>query len=531
MKGRGCFDVGVDAEPLGGYLLVLTLSIDAGEIMDQPIILALDQGTTGSTALLVTPDLEVLARANVEFPQIYPKPGWVEHDPEAIWGSVLTSMEQVFEKVPGARERVAAIGITNQRETTVLWDRSSGKPIYNAIVWQCRRTSAFTQKLKADGHEADVRARTGLVLDPYFSGSKLRWILNHVDGARTRAERGELAFGTIDSFLVWRLSAGSVHVTDASNASRTLLYNIHEGDWDPGLLDLLDVPSAVLPRVASCSEQYALTRGVPGLRDGIPVCGMAGDQQSALFGQACFSPGDTKCTYGTGAFLLQNTGNRAVESTSGLLTTVAWTLNGVTTYALEGSVFIAGAAVQWLRDELRFFDSAPKIEALARSVESSDGVVVVPAFVGLGAPYWDSDSRGAILGITRGSHRGHVARATLEGIAMSCRDLVQAMERDSGEALSTLKVDGGASNNGLLMEIQADTLGSNVVRPVQLETTALGAACLAGLAAGIFSGLGDIQARWKAEKTFEPAGNTEYLDQLSKRWTGAVEAVRKFGNP
>ena len=499
--------------------------------MDQPIILALDQGTTGSTALLVTPDLEVLARANVEFPQIYPKPGWVEHDPEAIWGSVLKSMELVFEKVPGSRERVQAIGITNQRETTVVWDRDTHEPVYNAIVWQCRRTSDLTDRLKSEGHEKMVRAKTGLVLDPYFSGTKVRWILNEVDGARARAERGALAFGTIDSFLVWRLSKGAAHVTDASNASRTLLYNIHDGAWDDDLLQLLDVPRAVLPRVVSCSEVYGSTRAVPGLRDGIPVCGMAGDQQAALFGQACFDPGDTKCTYGTGAFLLQNTGDKAVTSNSGLLTTVAWTLGGQTTYALEGSVFVAGAAVQWLRDELQFFPDSPEVEALASQVSSSDGVVVVPAFVGLGAPYWDSSARGAVLGLTRGSNRSHMARATLEGIALSCRDLVTSMERDSGESLPSLKVDGGASNNGLLMQIQADLLGAKVVRPVQLETTALGAACLAGLSAGIFTSLDDIRSRWQVERVVEPAADRAYVNSLARRWDAAIEAVRAFGNP
>jgi glycerol kinase len=497
--------------------------------MDERLILALDQGTTGSTALLVTPELEVLASANVEFPQIYPQPGWVEHNPEDIWTSVLKSVEQVLEKIPGSAERIAAIGITNQRETTTVWDRKSGEAIHNAIVWQCRRTTEETTALKAQGHEELFKARTGLVLDPYFSGTKVAWILDHVDGARARAEAGELAFGTIDTFLVWRLTAGQRHVTDTSNASRTLLFNIHECAWDDALLDILRVPTSVLPEVASSSEVYGNTSGIPGLPDGIPVCGMAGDQQSALFGQACFEPGSAKCTYGTGAFLLQNTGTTAVRSEKGLLTTIAWTLNGETSYALEGSVFVAGAAVQWLRDELKFFPESPEIEALASSVSSSDGVVVIPSFVGLGAPYWDPDARGALMGLTRGSGRAQVARATLEGIALSCTDLVRAMAEDSGCSLPYLKVDGGAANNDLLMQTQADLLGQDVVRPRQLETTALGAACLAGLAVGIFQGLDDVRSRWQVQRTFEPVSERGYTTKLKAQWSRAIDAVRAYG--
>ena len=498
-------------------------------IMDERLILALDQGTTGSTALLVTPNLEVLARANVEFPQIYPQPGWVEHNLEDIWSSVLKSVELVLAKVPGSTERIAAIGITNQRETTAIWDRSSGEAIHNAIVWQCRRTTEFTNELKNAGHEAIFRERTGLVLDPYFTGTKVRWLLDNVDGARAKAEAGALAFGTIDTFLVWRLTQGRRHVTDTTNASRTLFFNIHDCVWDDELLDILGVPKSILPEVASSSETYESTSGIPGLPDGIPVCGIAGDQQAALFGQACFEPGDAKCTYGTGAFLLQNTGAEAVRSEHGLLTTIAWTLNGETHYALEGSVFIAGAAVQWLRDELKFFPESPEIEAMATSVSSSDGVVVVPSFVGLGAPYWDPEARGALLGLTRGSGRGQVARATLEGIALSCMDLAHAMAEDSGCALPSLRVDGGAANNNLLMQTQADLLGHDVVRPRQLETTALGAACLAGLAVGIFEGLDDVRSRWQVEKTFEASADLTYTAKLKKQWSRAIDAVRAYG--
>ncbi|MBR57962.1 MAG: glycerol kinase [Myxococcales bacterium] len=497
--------------------------------MDDRLILALDQGTTGSTALLVTTELEVLARANVEFPQIYPKPGWVEHNPDAIWESVQQSIANVLVKVPDAKHRIAAIGITNQRETTVVWDRQSGQPIHNAIVWQCRRTAERTAALRAKGLGPVFKERTGLVLDPYFSGTKIAWQLDHVDGARARAERGELVFGTIDTFLVWKLTAGARLVTDASNASRTLLYNIHEGCWDEELANHLSVPTSVLPEVVSCSEYYGETHNMAVLPDGIPVCGMAGDQQSALFGQACFEPGDAKCTYGTGAFLLQNTGEEAVTSNFGLLTTVAWKLGDTTTYALEGSVFIAGAAVQWLRDGLQLIQSAPEIEALASSVSSSDGVVVVPAFVGLGAPYWDSEARGAVLGVTRGTTRAHVARATLDGIALSCADLAVAMAQDSGRTLPALRVDGGAAENNLLMQTQSDLLGTEVIRPRQLETTALGAACLAGLSVGIFEGLEDIRSRWQTEQTFQPAADCTYVEPLKDRWKRSVEAVRSLG--
>ncbi len=497
--------------------------------MDERLILALDQGTTGSTALLVDPELNVVARANVEFPQIYPRPGWVEHDPEEIWGSQVEALAKVLEQVPGSAERVACIGITNQRETTILWDRATGAPVHNAIVWQCRRTAERCAELNAEGHGETVRAKTGLVVDAYFSGTKLAWLLDNVEGARARARKGKLAFGTVDSYLVWRLTGGAAHVSDASNASRTMLYNIHNRCWDESLLALLDIPRGVLPQVWGCSEVYGETRDVPGLPDGIPVSGMAGDQQAALFGQACFAPGDIKCTYGTGAFVLQNTGRDPVKSGAGLLTTIAWTLGDVTTYALEGSVFIAGAAVQWLRDELALIDDAAAVEALASSVESSDGVVVVPAFVGLGAPHWDGNARGAVLGLTRGSGRGHLARATLEGVAHACDDVIAAMAADSGRRIGSIKVDGGAARNDLLMQMQADLANTRVVRPSQLETTALGAACLAGLAVGVFDSTDDIRSRWQAEQVFESQAKAGDVKEARTRWKAAVAAVRAFG--
>jgi glycerol kinase len=497
--------------------------------MNEPLILALDQGTTGSTALLVDAKLNVVARANVEFPQIYPRPGWVEHDPEAIWGSQIEALAKVLEQAPGAAERIAGIGITNQRETTILWERETGAPVHNAIVWQCRRTAERCAELNAQGHGETVRRKTGLVIDAYFSGTKLAWLLDNVEGARARAKKGQLAFGTVDSFLVWRLTGGAVHVSDASNASRTMLYNIHDRCWDESLLGLLEIPRGVLPEVWACSEVYGHTKGVPGLRDGIPVAGMAGDQQAALFGQACFAPGDIKCTYGTGAFVLQNTGSDPVASEAGLLTTIAWTLGDTTTYALEGSIFVAGAAVQWLRDELGLIEEAAAIEALAASVESSDGVVVVPAFVGLGAPHWDGRARGAVLGLTRGSGRAQLARATLEGVAHACDDVIAAMAKDSGQRIGSIKVDGGAARNDLLMQMQADLANTRVVRPSQLETTALGAACLAGLAVGVFESTDDISARWQAEQVFENRADPKEVEAAKARWKAAVAAVRGFG--
>ncbi len=494
-------------------------------------ILALDQGTTGSTALLIGDDLRIVAKANREFPQIYPRPGWVEHDPDAIWQSQLDAIAAVLAESGVPARSVAAIGITNQRETTTIWDRATGAPIHNAIVWQCRRTADACAKLRDAGHSDAVRARTGLVIDAYFSGTKAAWILDAVPGARARADAGELAMGTVDSLLVWRLTggradAGAVHVTDPSNASRTMLYDIHQRAWSPDLCALLGVPMALLPKVASSAEVYGMTKGVPGLPDGIPIAGMAGDQQSALFGQMCVEPGMAKCTYGTGAFLLMQTGGDAVASRNGLLTTVAWQVGDRYEYALEGSVFIAGAAVQWLRDGLGVVKSAADIEGLAASVDDSGGVIFVPALVGLGAPHWREEARGVIRGLTRGTTGAHLARATLEGIAMSCVELLEAMQSDLGRELKELRVDGGASANNLLMQIQADLLGCDVVRPEVIETTALGAAILAGIGAGIFASVDDARATWAEQRRFAPNAETKvWAADLRARWAKAIAAA------
>jgi len=492
------------------------------------LIVAIDQGTTGTTVLVLDEQLAVVGRAYKEFRQIYPRPGWVEHDPEDIWATVADTLPRALAAAGAGPEEVAGIGITNQRETTVLWERATGKPIHHAIVWQCRRTAGMCRQLKDEGLEPLFRQRTGLVLDPYFSGTKIRWILDHVAGASARAQAGELAFGTIDTFLVNRLTGGDVHVTDVSNASRTLLLNLETLAWDPELAGHLGVPLALLPRVASSSEIYGHTRGLGFLPDGVPVAGMAGDQQAALFGQACFDAGEAKCTYGTGAFLLMNTGARPVPSARGLLTTVGWKLGDQVRYALEGSAFIAGAAVQWLRDELQIIPTAPDVEALARQVPDSGGVVVVPAFTGLGAPHWHPDARGAVLGLTRGAGRPHLARATLEGIACQIADLCAAMEADSGVPLKGLKVDGGASANDLLMQTQADLIGREVVRPRMVETTALGAALLAGLAVGVWPDLDTIRRTWAEDRTFEPAAQDADRQATLERWHRAVAAVKSF---
>lgn len=485
------------------------------------LILSIDQGTTGSTVLLLNPALEVVARATHEFPQIYPGPGWVSHDPEDIWNSVRKSIRAALEQVGSAS--ISAIGITNQRETTVIWDRSTGQPIAHAIVWQCRRTEPLCRALKAQGLEPLFKQRTGLVLDPYFSGTKIRWLLDNVEGARTRAERGELAFGTIDSYLVWRLTGGKVHVTDVSNASRTLLMNLETLDWDDELLAHLQVPRSLLPSICSSSEVYGLTANAGVLPDGIPVAGMAGDQQAALFGQLCFEPGNAKCTYGTGAFMLMNTGEQLVRSQNGLLTTVAWKRGEHVQYALEGSAFIAGAAVQWLRDGLQVIRSASEIEALARTVEDSGGVVFVPALAGLGAPHWRPDARGLLHGMDRSTTLGHIARAVLEGIALQNADVLKAMEKDLGSPLNSLKVDGGAAANNLLMQFQADMLGVQIVRPRMLETTALGAALLAGLAVGVWGSLEALRSAWAVERTFEPSMPIAQAQTYLERWARAVE--------
>ncbi len=490
------------------------------------LLLAIDQGTTGSTALLLRADGTPLGRATREFPQHFPRPGWVEHDLEEIWQSVQGAVADVLEHTGAAASRIAAIGITNQRETTVLWDRRSGEPVHRAIVWQDRRTAECCRALREAGHEPLVRERTGLVLDPYFSGTKLAWLLEHVEGARARAERGELAFGTIDSWLLWRLSGGAVHVTDASNASRTLLYDLRAGRWDEELCELLGVPMAVLPEVRGCSERYATSRDAGVLPDGIPISGMAGDQQAALFGQACFEPGDAKCTYGTGAFLLTQTGERAVASEHGLLTTVAWRIGERTFYALEGSAFVAGAAVQWLRDGLGIIERSADVEALARQVPDSGGVVFVPALAGLGAPHWDPDARGLLVGLTRGTTAAHLARATLEGIAFQVMELSECMAADAGAPLRTMRVDGGASANDLLMQVQADLTAVPVERPEHVESTALGAAYLAGLAEGVFADLAAVAAAHRIERRFEPSIDAAERARRRTRWR---EAVRRAG--
>jgi glycerol kinase len=486
-------------------------------------ILAIDQGTTGSTALLVGSDLAVHGKHTVDFPQHYPHPGWVEHDPEEIWHSVRRAVRELLEATGTAPGRIAAIGITNQRETTVLWERANSRPVTNAIVWQCRRTAEICAELKATGIEPAIRERTGLVLDPYFSATKLTWLLREQPGLQQRAADGKLAFGTVDTFLAWRLTGGKAHVSDVSNASRTLLMDLHTLCWDRDLLETFAVPAALLPEIAPSSATYGKTCGLDFLPDGIPVAGMAGDQQAALFGQACFQPGESKCTYGTGAFLLENIGEQPLASRSGLLTTVAWQVAGRTSYALEGSSFIAGAAVQWLRDGLGLVHTAAEIETLARQVPDSGGVVFVPALTGLGAPHWNSGARGLIRGITRGTTAAHLARATLEGIALQIVDLCQAMADDKGAALKLLKVDGGAAQNDLLMQLQADLLDKPVSRPGTVETTALGAAMLAGLAVGLWTDQKELAVCWREERRFTPQVDRGWREELLGRWTRAVQ--------
>jgi len=489
-------------------------------------LLSIDQGTTGSTAMLLSPSGEVLGRANHEFPQHFPRPGWVEHDLDEIWKSVGDAVRDAIARAGVPATDCLGIGITNQRETTVLWDRNTGKAVHKAIVWQDRRTADRCRELKEAGKEPMFRQRTGLVLDPYLAGTKLEWLLDHVDGARARAEKGELAFGTIDSWLVYRLSGGKAHVTDASNASRTLFYDIAKGRWDEELAAVLRVPMALLPEVRSCSEVYAHSSGVPGLPDGIPIAGMAGDQQAALFGQTCFEVGDAKCTYGTGAFLLTNTGTSLVHSENGLLTTIAWRLGDETVYALEGSAFIAGAAVQWLRDGLGLISSSDEIESKAREVDEAGDVVFVPALAGLGAPYWDPHARGLIYGLTRDTTAAHLARATLEGIAFQIVDLVDAMQADAGRPIKRLRVDGGAARNDLLMQFESDMLGVTIDRPENVETTALGAAYLAGMAVGVFSGLDSVLDAYRIERSFEPQVTQTERDGHLERWRDAVRRAR-----
>jgi glycerol kinase len=488
-------------------------------------LLAIDQGTTGSTAIVVTLDGETLGKKTVEFPQIFPKPGWVEHDPNEIWKSVEAAVRGALIEAKMGGSHIGAIGITNQRETTVVWDRKTGKPVFNAIVWQCRRTADECDRVKAKGVEPAVRDKTGLVVDAYFSGTKVAWILDHVQDARTRAEKGELAFGTIDSFLVWHLTGGAVHATDVTNASRTLLMDLSTLAWDDAMLELFRVPRGVLPKIVSSAGHIGETRGVGFLPDGIPITGIAGDQQAALFGQACFAEGDAKCTYGTGAFALMNVGGEPTKSKHGLVTTVAWQIDGKTTYALEGSAFIAGAAVQWLRDGLGIIKGAHEIEQLAAKVDSSGGVAFVPALAGLGAPYWDQGARGTITGITRGTTAAHLARATLEGIAFEVWDLLDAMTKDAGRAINTLKIDGGAARNDLLAQFQADVAQVEVVRPTEIESTGRGAAMLAGVGAGL-SDLAAAARMVKVDKTLRPQMSAVDRAAHLRRWEDAVRRAR-----
>ncbi|GIM45608.1 glycerol kinase [Collibacillus ludicampi] len=490
--------------------------------MEKKYILALDQGTTSSRAILFDKTGQMVGVAQKEFTQIYPKPGWVEHDPMEIWGTQSGVAREVLETKGIRPQEVAAIGITNQRETTVAWDKNTGKPIYHAIVWQDRRTAGICDELREKGLESYIRENTGLVVDAYFSGTKVKWILDNVKGAREKAARGDLLFGTIDTWLIWNLTRGKVHVTDYSNASRTMLYNIKELKWDEKLLDELGIPASMLPEVRPSSEIYGVTDRETFGGAEIPIAGVAGDQQAALFGQTCFEPGTAKNTYGTGCFMLMNTGEKAVSSESGLLTTIAWGLDGKVEYALEGSIFIAGAAVQWLRDGLKLIDSAPDSEYYAGKVKDTEGVYVVPAFAGLGAPYWDMYARGAIFGLTRGTRKEHIIRATLDSLAYQTKDVLGAMENDSGIRLRALRVDGGAVTNNLLMQFQADILGVPVERPAVTETTALGAAYLAGLAVGFWS-KEEIANNFRLQAVFQPNMDEETRAKLYKGWKKAVK--------
>ncbi|MCD8904937.1 glycerol kinase GlpK [Staphylococcus chromogenes] len=491
-------------------------------------ILSIDQGTTSSRAILFNKEGEIVGVAQREFKQHFPKAGWVEHDANEIWTSVLSVIASVLNENNVKASEIAGIGITNQRETTVVWDKETGRPIYNAIVWQSRQTQAICEQLKKDGHEATFRKKTGLLLDPYFSGTKVKWILDQVEGAREKAEKGEILFGTIDSWLVWKLSGGRTHITDYSNASRTLMYNIHDLKWDDELLEILDVPKAMLPEVKPSSEVYCETIDYHFFGQNVPIAGVAGDQQAALFGQACFEKGDIKNTYGTGGFMLMNTGEEAVASENGLLTTIAYGLDGKVNYALEGSIFVSGSAIQWLRDGLRMINSAPQSEDYAKRVDSTEGVYVVPAFVGLGTPYWDSEARGAIFGLTRGTEKEHFIRATLESLCYQTRDVIEAMAQDSGIEVNGLRVDGGAVKNNFLMQFQADLVNVPVERPEISETTALGAAYLAGIATGFWKNKDEVSNNWKLEKSFEPKMDEKEANKLYKGWQKAVEATKVF---
>ncbi len=499
----------------------------------QHYILALDQGTTSSRSMLFDKQGNIISVAQKEFKQIFPQPGWVEHDANEIWSTQFGTMAEAVAKAQISMKQVAGIGITNQRETTVVWDRKTSQPIHNAIVWQDRRTAAYCDELKLANHASAIQQKTGLIIDAYFSATKLKWILDHVPGARDKAENGELAFGTIDTWLTWKLTNGEVHVTDVSNASRTMLFNIHSLQWDDELLKLFDIPASVLPKVKPSSKIYGVTGNIipdsslsagASAKEGIPIAGIAGDQQAALFGQMCTQPGMVKNTFGTGCFMLMNTGEKAITSKNNLLTTIAWQIDGKTEYALEGSVFIAGAVVQWLRDELKIIRTSAEVENLAAQVQDTGGVYLVPAFAGLGAPHWNQYARGTIFGLTRGSSNAHIARAALDSIAYQTYDVLKAMEADSGISIAELRVDGGATVNNQLMQFQSDILNTKVVRPKITETTALGAAYLAGLAVGYWKNLGDIQEQWQVDKEFSPAMDDAKRNELVNGWQRAVRA-------
>ncbi|PIC80049.1 glycerol kinase [Sporosarcina sp. P18a] len=496
--------------------------------MTKKYILALDQGTTSSRAILFDKKGNIFHTAQQEFTQYFPQSGWVEHNADEIWSSILSVIAAVISEKNISATQIEAIGITNQRETTVVWDRHTGAPVYHAIVWQSRQTADICEELKAAGHHDVFRAKTGLLIDSYFSGTKVKWILDNVEGAREKANNGDLLFGTIDTWIIWKLSGGEAHVTDYSNASRTLMYNIHELQWDEELLNLLDVPKTMLPTVCESSEIYTHTDTKHFFGHAAPIAGIAGDQQAALFGQACFESGMVKNTYGTGCFMLMNTGDKAVTSEHGLLTTIAWGIDGKVEYALEGSIFVAGSAIQWLRDGLRMFRKASETESYAKRVQSTDGVYVVPAFVGLGTPYWDSDVKGAVFGLTRGTTKEHFVRATLESLAYQTKDVLDAMEADSGISLKTLRVDGGVVNNNFLMQFQADLLNVPVERSTINETTALGAAYLAGLAVGFWKDRKEIAEYWRLDRPFEPNMEEVVREELYKGWQKAIHATIAF---
>lgn len=487
-------------------------------------IMAMDEGTTSARCVIYDKQGNTISSAQREFPQYFPKEGWVEHDATEIWATQISVAQEAMLKHNLNYRDIVALGITNQRETTVVWDKATGEPIYNAIVWQCRRTSDYAEALKNQGHEEMIRRKTGLIIDAYFSGTKIKWILDHVDGARERAERGELLFGTIESWLIWKMTGGEVHVTDYSNAARTMLFNIHTLDWDDEILSLLDIPKCMLPKPVECSGHYGET--IPELFGGpIPITGSAGDQQAALFGETCFEVGEAKCTYGTGSFLLLNTGDRPVFSNSGLLTTIAWGLDGKVSYALEGSAFVCGAAIQWLRDEMKFMSDSSKSERMALKAGDSEGVYMVPAFTGIGAPYWEPDARGAIFGITRGTDRNQIVRATLESLAYQNEDLLSAMAEDLGQRIVALKVDGGACRNNFLMQFQADVSDTEIVRCKSIESTSLGAAYLAGLAVGYYDSTDDIIENKEVDRVFRPEMDAATRAALLKGWHKAVKAA------